>query len=331
MKYTKKEPVYSGPMCDVYKGEDSQGNPVALKVVDLDFVRKPHNFRQEVRLVRKLQHPGVSRFLDSYSVGDDQVLVMPYYAVDMPGVMAHFCKKRVKFNLADPLANQTVEKNEIPLGQVAPMVASLLETLSYIHSQNVIHRDLKPANIMFKSLDHLAHPIIGDFGISYDLSIANPDEPPHEKVTDIGTGYYKAPELCFGVSDYGPEVDMWSLGVIVSYLYSSNCHPCNWVEPVAGESELHPELNDFVLIQGVFGAFGTPSVTDPHSELYWPKLADPKYHFVKFQYKVVERKPTARLLPRCTDEEIYDVFDHLTRYDQRQLVMPSSLEKAKSG
>lgn len=319
MSYTRKDTIYNGPICDIYKGEDSQGNVVALKVVDLDFVRKPHNFRQEIKLLERLHHVGVVQFIDKFSLGEDQVLVMPYYAVDMVSVMAHFMKKRVKFNLTNPLANLTVLKNEIPLKILKPMVASLLAALQYIHSKQIIHRDLKPANIMFRSLDDLENPVIGDFGISYDLANPPSDEPLDNKVTDIGTGYYKAPELCFGVTDYGPEVDFWSFGLIISYLYSLNGAPCNYVEPSSDEKEVQPELNDFVLIQGTFTAFGTPTVEDSASSLFWPKLADPKYHFVKFQYASHDRQANTMLLPRCQDQEIIEVFEKLTRYSGRDL------------
>lgn len=320
MKYIKDALVYSGPMSDIYKATDPEGNTVALKIVDLDFVQKPHDFRKEVEILKKLKSDGVAKYIDSYTIGDDMYLVMPYYAVDMVGLMTHYCKKRTKFDLSDPLNNITVCKNEIPTRKISNLVKSLVSTIDYIHIQRIIHRDLKPANIMFRGLEDLENPVIVDFGISYDLNGANPEEPPNEKVTDIGTGYYKAPELCFGVSDYGPEVDYWSLGIIISYLYSTNCHPCNYVAPSSNERELQPELNDFVLIQGNFEAFGTPTITDKHSELYWPKLADPDYHFVKFQYKPHERKPTQQLLPRCEDMEIHEIFDNLTRYDKRELM-----------
>lgn len=313
--YTRKEPLYRGPISDVYKGEDTKSNVVALKVVDLDFVRKPHDFKQEIHILRRLHHPGVCRYIDNYSLGDDQVLVMEFYGVDMVGVMDHYSRKRTRFNFANPLANQSVRTNGIPPEMLGGTVNALVDALKYIHSQHVIHRDLKPANIMFRSVLDLGRPVIGDFGISYDLD--NPKEPSEQKVTDIGTGYYKPPELCFGVSDYGAEVDLWSLGIVISYLYSTDGTPCNFVKPSEGEIDVLPEMNDFVLIQGTFKAFGTPSATDSTSELYWPKLADEKFHFVNFQYEQYKRQENSKLLPRCVDEEVIGVFSRLTRYDKR--------------
>lgn len=317
MKYTRKEAIYHGPICDIYKGEDPQGNEVALKVADLDFERKPHNFRQEIQILKKLQHPNIADFIDSFTLGEDQVLVMPFYATDMVGVMAHFLKKRVKFDFVNPLANKTVVTNEIPLLSIRPMVSALEDALRYIHQQGIIHRDIKPANIMFRSILELDSPIIGDFGISYDES--RNIELATDKITDVGTGYYKAPELCFGVSDYGPEVDLWSLGLVISYLCSKNGTPCNAVQSSDNEKDQQPELNDFVLIQGTFAAFGTPTVTDSASPLFWAKLADPNLHFVKFQYRAYDRKPLHELLPRCQDEEIVQTFNQLTQYSHRHL------------
>lgn len=315
-KYTKSKRVYGGPFCDIYEASSPNGT-VALKIVDLDFLQKPHNFRQEIALIKKLHHPGIAEYLDDYTMGEDYVLVMPFYPVDLAGVMAHFCKKRIKFNLEDPTRNKTVVKNEIPLAALKPMATKLVEALKYLHSCHIIHRDIKPANIFFRGLHDLENPALGDLGISYDVENPPVDELPAEKVGDVGTGYYKAPELCFGVTDYGYEVDLWLLGIVFSFMYSSDGNPIVKEEEV-DEPEERPDLNDFVLIRGIFGKFGTPTTTP--GPLCWPKLADAKYHFVKFRFDQHPRLPNSELMPRCTDEDVLRVFGGLTRYDGREFM-----------
>lgn len=324
--YRKQKCIYSGPFCDIYNGQDSQNNTVALKVVDLDFLRRPHNFRQEIKLLRRMKHPGIVQYIDDYASGEDHVLVMPLYAGDLAAAMAKHMKRKVRFNLADPTANTVQERNELPLDSCRNMVSQLLESLQYIHSQGVIHRDLKPANIMFPVGEDLGSPVIGDFGISYDTRTPDAGEPEKHKVTDIGLGYYRAPELCFGVTDYGVEVDYWALGLIISYLYSHKGTPANFYSD--GAVEKNPELNDLVLLQGTFAAFGTPDAFDSSSELYWPRLADPECHFGALNYTKRERKPAAALLPRCTDSQVFNVFERLTRYCGRELVL---LERGDRG
>lgn len=315
--YLKRKIIYNGPFCDIYQAEDSLKHPVALKVVDLDFLKRPHNFRQEIKLLRRLQNKGIVSYVDDYSAGEDHILVMPLYAGDLVGAMAMHKKRRVRFNLADPSANTVEERNEFPLAQCRLIVCLLLETVRFIHSQGVIHRDLKPANIMFQQWGDL--PVIGDFGVSYDTTSANVSEPPAQKVTDIGLGYYRAPELCFGVTDYGAEVDLWALGLIISYLYSKQGQPANFHSD--SSIERAPELNDLALIQGTFSAFGTPDAFDSSSPLYWPRMADPGCHFTTLNYTKRERKPAAELLPRCSDADVVGAFERLTRYHGRELMV----------
>lgn len=317
-KYEKEREVFSGPFCDVYKAKDQLGNVVALKVVDVDFLRKPHNFRREVTLLKRLQHTGIAEYVDDYNLGEDLYLVMRYYEVDLISVMRHFSKKKVKFNLEDPIKNTTVMVNEIPLEKIPKMVENLAAALSFVHSQGIIHRDIKPANIFFNSIDELESPVLGDFGIAYDTRSPPADEPANEKFTDVSTGYYKAPELCFGVGDYSTEIDLWSLGILISYLYSKNARPVNYVDEDGDDSNM--QLNDFVLIQGIFSNFGTPSTTATDSPLYWARLGDASTHFANFQFKHYARKPTAQLLPRCNNDVVAQLFERLTTYASRRIV-----------
>lgn len=315
MIYEKEKSIYSGPFCDVYKATSETGI-VALKVVDLDFLKKPHDFRQEVALLRRLRHPAIAQYLDSYTVGDDRYLVMPYYQIDMVGVMNHYLKRKVKFNLDNPEKNTTTTKNEIPVTDLPKTVTALASAVQFVHSQGIIHRDIKPANVFFHSIDRLDEPLLGDFGIAYDMRNPPSDEPANKKVTDVSTGYYKAPELCFGVTDYSTEIDLWSLGIVISYLYSANGKPANFVEGEA-DFENNAALNDFVLIQGTFEAFGTPTITETSSPVYWGRLADPSCHFLKFSYKQYPRKSTRQLLPRCNDDTVALLFERLTTYEGR--------------
>ncbi|KAM9939659.1 hypothetical protein OXX80_000859 [Metschnikowia pulcherrima] len=324
--YTKKESIYSGPCCDVYRGENQSGETVALKVVDLDFVRKPHDFKIELSIIKSLHHPNIARFLDAYTLGEDHYLVMPFYEKTLTDVMKYYTKKKMKFNLASPQESQIQTRNMLLPETANNIVWGLVKALKYLHSQRVIHRDIKPSNVFFKSLNTLDAPILGDFGISYNMEHPPRDELPTKKFTDVATGYYKAPELCFGVTDYTTEIDLWALGILVSCLYSQTGEPAN-TKTYEDELEKCPELNDFVLLQGTFEAFGTPSVTDKHSKLYWQKLADPSYHFVDFKYAQHDRRPVSALLPRCKDRHIQSLFEGLTLYDKRKILMPEEIEE----
>lgn len=89
------------------------------------------------------------------------------------------------------------------------ITVQLLTGLQHIHACNVIHCDLKPENILFKQNNKSSIRII-DFGTSIQ----------NRKFifTYFQTRLYRAPEVVFQTQNYGPEIDIWSLGCIVSEL-----------------------------------------------------------------------------------------------------------------
>ena len=110
----------------------------------------------------------------------------------------------------------------------------LLTSLEYLHSLDLIHCDLKPENILIKSYSRCEVKVI-DFGSSC-------------YVTDHLSSYvqsrsYRAPEVILG-APYDTKVDMWSLGCILSELYT-------------GEVLLHNDSLASLLARcvGIFGPF----------------------------------------------------------------------------
>ncbi|KAK8697601.1 hypothetical protein V6N13_113742 [Hibiscus sabdariffa] len=92
--------------------------------------------------------------------------------------------------------------------------ASLLRTIVQIvhtcHSMGVIHRDLKPENFLLLSKEEDSPLKATDFGLSAFYK-------PGEEFKDIvGSAYYIAPEVL--KRKYGPEADIWSIGVILYIL-----------------------------------------------------------------------------------------------------------------
>lgn len=93
------------------------------------------------------------------------------------------------------------------------IASSLFSALSYLHYKGIVHRDLKHENIMFASPTSPDVKVI-DFGLSKKYASG-------EHLRDaVGTVYTMAPELLAG--DYGPKIDVWSLGVITFMLLSSS-------------------------------------------------------------------------------------------------------------
>ncbi|KAH0733786.1 hypothetical protein KY285_009493 [Solanum tuberosum] len=146
--------------------------------------------------------------------------------------------------------------------------ASLLRTIVQIvhtcHSMGVIHRDLKPENFLLLSKDEDAPLKATDFGLSVFYKQG-------DVFKDIvGSAYYIAPEVL--KRRYGPEVDIWSIGVM---LYILLCG----VPPFWAESE-----------NGIFNAILRGHVdfsSDP-----WPSISSGAKDLVR---KMLNSDPSQRL------------------------------------
>jgi serine/threonine protein kinase len=81
--------------------------------------------------------------------------------------------------------------------------------LEYCHKNNVVHRDLKIENILISQTGNIK---IIDFGLS------NLYDPSNHLGTFCGSLYFAAPELLNAKVYTGPEVDVWSFGVVLYVL-----------------------------------------------------------------------------------------------------------------
>ncbi len=94
----------------------------------------------------------------------------------------------------------------------------MLAGLSYLHHKGVIHRDIKGSNILINNRGELK---LADFGLARFYQKRRRTDYTNRVITL----WYRPPELLFGATVYGPEVDMWSAGqVLMAHLIVSTTY-----------------------------------------------------------------------------------------------------------
>jgi serine/threonine protein kinase len=197
----------------------------------------PHNSEREVRVLRKAVHPNIIPLWESFREPgySHLVLVFPFMPYDLGMIL---------------------KQGYIAEAQGRGYLRDLFTALRHIHSLGIIHRDVKPSNILMKSPSGPAY--LADFGIAWDSDDAA-SEPPGEKITDVGTTSYRAPDVLFGRASYGQSLDMWAAGCVAAQIVTSSN------EPLFDSGDVG---SDLTLIQSIFKKLGTPTPE------IWPVSAD---------------------------------------------------------
>jgi 5'-AMP-activated protein kinase catalytic alpha subunit len=150
---------------------------------------------REVEIMRKLQHPNIVQFLDYFDESGSIYIVEECLS-------------------GGELFDRIVKKEHYSEKEARDVVFYFLKGLQHCHSHGVVHRDLKPENLLLASKDDDENVKIADFGLS---NVAHDGD---FLRTSCGSPNYAAPEVISGNLYAGPEVDVWSCGVI---LYALLC------------------------------------------------------------------------------------------------------------
>jgi carbon catabolite-derepressing protein kinase len=104
------------------------------------------------------------------------------------------------------LFNYIVANGRMPEPRARKFFQQIISGIEYSHRLKIVHRDLKPENIL---LDDDLNVKIADFGLSNEISDGD------FLRTSCGSPNYAAPEVIRGGVYAGPEIDVWSSGVIL--------------------------------------------------------------------------------------------------------------------
>ncbi|XAR51707.1 Non-specific serine/threonine protein kinase [Bertholletia excelsa] len=171
------------------------GHKVAIKILNRRKIKNmemEEKVRREIKILRLFMHPHIIRLYEVIETPSDIFVVMEY----------------VK---SGELFDYIVEKGKLQEEEARIFFQQIISGVEYCHRNMVVHRDLKPENLL---LDSKCNVKIADFGLSNIMRDG------HFLKTSCGSPNYAAPEVISGKLYAGPEVDVWSCGVI---LYALLC------------------------------------------------------------------------------------------------------------
>lgn len=172
------------------------GREVAIKIIDktqLNPTSLQKLFR-EVRIMKGLNHPNIVKLFEVIETEKTLYLVMEYAS-------------------GGEVFDYLVSHGRMKEKEARAKFRQIVSAVHYCHQKNIVHRDLKAENLL---LDADANIKIADFGFSNEFTLGSKLD------TFCGSPPYAAPELFQGKKYDGPEVDIWSLGVILYTLVSGS-------------------------------------------------------------------------------------------------------------
>ena len=166
------------------------GEQVAIKVINnAKFTnhKSIRKIKREIKILKLFQHPHIVRLYEVVPTQSDIFLVQEYAS-------------------GGELYDHIVSHGKFSEAQARYYFQQLISGVEYCHHFRVVHRDLKPENLLLDAAGDLK---LIDFGLSNLMRDGD------FLATSCGSPNYAAPEVISGKLYAGPEVDVWSCGIIL--------------------------------------------------------------------------------------------------------------------
>mmetsp|Transcript_152 Transcript_152/g.268 ORF Transcript_152/g.268 Transcript_152/m.268 type:complete len:472 (+) Transcript_152:69-1484(+) len=166
------------------------GQKVAVKILNkkkIKLLKMNEKVKREINILKLFKHPHIIRLYEVIDTPTDIFVVTEYIT-------------------GGELFDYIVEKGRLQEDEARRFFQQMISGVDCCHRKMVVHRDLKPENLL---LDAHLNIKIADFGLS------NLMKDGFFLKTSCGSPNYAAPEVICGKSYLGPEVDVWSCGIIM--------------------------------------------------------------------------------------------------------------------
>ncbi|XP_044495490.1 receptor-like serine/threonine-protein kinase SD1-8 [Mangifera indica] len=198
--FSEESKLGQGGFGSVYMGRLVEGQEIAVKRLSRNSGQGIEEFKNEVKLIARLQHRNLVRLLGCCIDMDEKMLIYEY--------MEHRSLDSILFNKA--------KSNLLNWQRRFNIISGIARGLLYLHQDSrfrIIHRDLKASNIL---LDKDLNPKISDFGMA---RIFGGDQTEANTKRVVGTYGYMSPEYAMD-GLFSVKSDVFSFGVLLLEIVS---------------------------------------------------------------------------------------------------------------
>ena len=205
--YTNIVKIYDGDYSKVYLGEDQK----TKKKYAIKILKPESDLKKEVSILIKVSALNNPYIINLITYGEGHIKKNKKNSFEEKKyVVLEYALKGDIFDYINK-ANNGLEEIYAKF-----IFKKILDGVQAIHEAGICHRDLKMTNIL---MDEFFNPKICDFGFATETQ----DENGPKLLTEyLGTPNYAAPEMYEGKPYDGVKADIFSLGVILLNLVTSN-------------------------------------------------------------------------------------------------------------
>ncbi|CAM9517397.1 unnamed protein product, partial [Phaeothamnion confervicola] len=188
----------------------------------------------------------------------------------------------------------------LPPRHVRRLLHQLLEAVAHCHGRGVIHRNLKPKHLLMRPGPSAADPLEGAALQLSDFALVRLTGClPRTYTSEVVTLWYRPPEILMGLRNYGPSVDIWSVGCI----FAEMCH---------GHA-LFTGLSEIDQLFQIYHRLATPTAET------WPGFTELPHYSQAFPDW--ERRHPSRVFPKLgAGDAGLDLLMRMLAYDPRRRI-----------